>query len=767
MNDHDPNASKAATINGHVEQDKSADRPLNITIAGAGIGGLAAAIGLRKQGHSVTVLEQAREIRGVGYGIHLAPNGVGLLRRLGVDIEGGKLVPMNAIRFYKQTGVMFEMEDRRLTAGKWQNQWFLGSRIWLHEELLRLATADEADGSPPVQIRKFCQLVDVDSDSACATLADGSEIRADVIIGADGVHSRARDAIVHTKPYPSRYNCFRMMLNREDVFADSSTHKPSNDTMDMIYSPKTKSVCYPILDNTKYNTVVTHLADLTLGFTGDAKGKMMELCADYDESFRKLLDKADPENFRIWPLYDMQTLPTFAKGRLALIGDAAHPFTPHLAQGGVMALEDAASLSVMLSRGISSEQIPERLHLYNKARHGRGTFVQKLSLRVGGDRVADDGDTFSTANAKGEKKEKQTLNVQKYLDEALSYDEHHASSQILREWQWKQQPYHWSQPTNFGPAPWRRSSIPGEILKTVSNVDGVNDPNITTRITFKTSGTLLKTLFPNQNYSFRKLDTVALCSIEVRSVDGAHLLPGLLYNTFTIYVHDVQYNPSDDCRPDTETPTTQPRHGTFCLATFVNVPEALIYFREELGLPALFSDIKITCSLTTVDVSISWRAHEWALFKLTDLVGEVATRPAASSELSTLSGKHPGGNGLIVSKYIPSSTTTQQSQSLGTLKESGKAHADVDIDIYYPSKQESANQTSAEGEVTMVNGQSFVADLSAVKVHIVEGCKSTLPTLHHVTERLAEIPIFEVVDARVHRRKDSWEIFDWDNGVKL
>lgn len=432
-----------------------------------------------------------------------------------------------------------------------------------------------------------------------------------------------------------------------------------------------------------------------------------------------------------------------------------------------MALEDAASLSVMLSRGVSSEQIPERLHLYNKARHGRGTFVQKLSLRVGGDRVADDDNTFPADNAKGEKKEKQTLNVQKYLDEALSHDEHHASSQILREWQWKQKPYHWSQPTNFGPAPWRRSSIPVGTLKPVSNVDGVYDTNVTARITFKTSGTLLKTLFPNQNYSFRKLDTVALCSIEARSVEDAHWLPGLSYKSFTIYVHDVQYNSSDGCRPETEVSTRQSRYGTFCLATFVNVPEAIMYFREELGLPALFSDMKITCSPTTVDVSVSWRAHEWALIKLTDLVEEIATTSAASSALPILLGEHPGGNGLIVSKYIPSSTTTQQSQPLGTPEGPGKSHADVDIDIYYPSKQTLVNETSVEGEVTTVNGQNVVTDLSAVKVHIAEGCKRTLPTLHHVTERLAEIPIFEVVDARVHTHKDSLEIFDWDNGVRL
>jgi 2-polyprenyl-6-methoxyphenol hydroxylase-like FAD-dependent oxidoreductase len=93
----------------------------------------------------------------------------------------------------------------------------------------------------------------------------------------------------------------------------------------------------------------------------------------------KLVVKADPHTLKLWPLLDMNTLPTWVEDRLAVLGDAAHPFLPYRASGGAMAIEDAVSLAVMLPAGIERHEVPERLRVYEKARHQRATTIQEMT----------------------------------------------------------------------------------------------------------------------------------------------------------------------------------------------------------------------------------------------------------------------------------------------------------------------------------------------------------------------------------------------------
>ena len=115
-----------------------------------------------------------------------------------------------------------------------------------------------------------------------------------------------------------------------------------------------------------------------------------------------LFRKLKPGEAKIYPLYDMATLPTYVKGRLALIGDAAHPFTPHLAQGGAQAFEDGVAMGAMLEKGTSAAEIPERLKLYEKARYERSKKMQALSRVVGGDRLAAEDEMENKLSGKPE-----------------------------------------------------------------------------------------------------------------------------------------------------------------------------------------------------------------------------------------------------------------------------------------------------------------------------------------------------------------------------
>lgn len=686
---------------------------LRILIVGGGIGGLCAAIALRRQGHDVHVFEQAKEIRGIGYGIHLAPNGVGLLRFLGYNPEVGDAVPMNNIRFFKHTGEQVAHEDRKATAGRWQNEWFLASRVKLLGGLLELATTTEGEGKP-VKISTSSKVRSVDTEKASFELEDGSIHSGDLIIGADGVYSKTRDAITKTSPYRSSHNCFRIFYSRDDLEQDPSVHFPTDETMDLIYSPQTKTVMYTTLGNTKYNCVVTHKTELTAGVIEDPKKKLLEICASHDAKFVNLFKKADPEKLKVWPLYDMDTLPTFVKGRLAIMGDAAHPFTPHLAQGAVMAIEDAISLSVMLCRGISAAQTPERLQLFDKARRDRSTFIQKLSLVVGGDRVQDGGN-----------KGGQGLSVQKHLDMALSHDEHHASTQILREWEWQQtENAIWLQPTVFGP--YLRTE---DALHSRSHAFG-NPFTLTASIKFKTSATLLRNFFPTQNYSFEKTDSVAVASFQVSNFRNVGWLAGGNHDSLAFYVHGVQHSTSDDEKSVI--------NGKHCPIMLDNSPDVMVVHREKYGLPKVYSEIDCAFEEGKHRTRLSWKGVEWASL-------ELQTQPTEPAVENRQSFDAVENTGLLVHKYIPAS-------GLATKNSKGKAHLDAQYDLHYLETDEHSCEST----------RTFRAETADIEIKKLDFAR--LPTLHHIVARLAELPIFDVIEAKVER----WNgIKDWSTGHRL
>jgi 2-polyprenyl-6-methoxyphenol hydroxylase-like FAD-dependent oxidoreductase len=263
------------------------------------------------------------------------------------------------------------------------------------------AAAIEGHGEP-VQLITSSRVETADAQTATITLSDGSQRTADVLIGADGVHSNTRSALsLHTKvlpPFKGKHNAFRFTMPRKVGLEDPETEKlvNINGTMDLWYSEDRKIVLYSTSYNEILNFVCIHPAELSESSddyqTAASVEKLLDVYADFHPNVVKLLSKVDPAELKVYRLYDMPMLSTYVSHRLALIGDAAHPFTPHLAQGGAMAIEDGVSLGIMLDKDVTPQEVPERLQLYNQARHHRSSTIQEYSRLVGGDGIDSKSD---------------------------------------------------------------------------------------------------------------------------------------------------------------------------------------------------------------------------------------------------------------------------------------------------------------------------------------------------------------------------------------
>lgn len=568
---------------------------------------------------------------------------------------------------------------------------------------------------------------------ATIILADGSTQSADVVIGADGVHSKTRAGLLQCPPqtFKTHSSAFRFILQRKHVLSDPETKGlvEVDGSMDMWYGADRKIVLYPTFNNTLLNFVCVHpgqLSETTDSYDRSAsKAALLEVYKDFHPRIRALLNKVDPADLKVYPFFDLERLPTFASERMALIGDAAHPFTPHLAQGGAMALEDAVSLAIMLEKSVTSAEVPLRLQLYNQARYERTSTIQEYSRQVGGDGVGSNADADTVATFKGKSstlvrwpalriRELNFCLGHEYRDYGLSHDEVHSSTNLLRNHKWKTRGggVRWRQPMVFGPLPGPRQDASGNPY-----TESLRDSTKTIMtILFTTSGTLLRNLLPNDRYYFESKDTVAKASFSFESLQNMAWLGGGGYELLALYIHGVCHKGSDG----------RVRKGNYCPIMFENLADPILTGREELGIPKVFSDMEMSRDATSFRSNMSWRGAHWGTL---DLAGLQATEEDPT--------KVDGGEGLLVHKYIPS-------------PEIGKPDADYDI-------------------LHVMDPRPFVkavlaTDPKSVRMEILDRGQKLLPTLHPIISRLAELPIFEIVGASV---KEVQGVADLSNIIRL
>lgn len=344
-----------------------------IAVVGGGIGGLAAAGFLRRAGLTATVYEQASALTEVGAGLVAAPNVVRLLRRLGVmerflrravALEWGW-----ELRRWADGSVL---SVERL-AGVCERLYGEGTYVVHRADLLDTVRA----AVPGEWIRLGARCTSVEDrgrDGVLLRFADGSAVEADVVIGADGVHSVVRGAV--TEPAPPEYSgicAFRTLVPA--VSAPEFALRPAHTIW---LGPGRHFVHYPVAGGRAVNVVAFAPAgdhiDESWSATADV-GEFQAEFADWDPRVRELIAAGGVPGR--WALLDRAPLRRWSRGGITLLGDAAHPMFPFFAQGAAQAVEDAAVLARCLADGGDDPQ--QALKRYESARLDRTTRLQQVS----------------------------------------------------------------------------------------------------------------------------------------------------------------------------------------------------------------------------------------------------------------------------------------------------------------------------------------------------------------------------------------------------
>ena len=343
-----------------------------VAIVGGGIGGVAAAAFLQLAGLSAVVYEQATELREVGAGLVLAPNAARLLRRLGVmDKLLGCAVPLDVGWEFRRwaDGQVLSWED---LAGSCEQLY--GERTYTVHRADLLSAIAAVLPAGTVQLGRRCAGVLVHDDSAELGFTDGTSAEAEVVIGADGVHSTVRGAV--TDSSPPRYS--GMCAFRAIVPADRAPEFSRRRAQTLWLGPDHHLVHYPISGGAAVNLVaIAPAGDVTVE-SWSATATMEEFLAEFtgwDQRLQDLIRQAGTPGR--WALLDRDPLWRWSRGSVTLLGDAAHPMFPFFAQGAAQAIEDA----VVLARCLAEDtKAPARaLRRYESLRIGRTTRLQEFS----------------------------------------------------------------------------------------------------------------------------------------------------------------------------------------------------------------------------------------------------------------------------------------------------------------------------------------------------------------------------------------------------
>jgi salicylate hydroxylase len=354
-------------------------RDWEITIIGAGIAGLAAALALQRANLRVRVYEQAPALCEVGAGLSISPNGALGLRALGVmdTFREVAFAPDHqVVRHYKTARALAQVPRGARLEKTYGERYWVVHRADLHQVL-----ADAVRRNDESSIRTGCRLIDLDQtgSSVTARFDDGSAVETPVLIGADGVRSRVRSMLFGAEEV--RFTGF--VAWRGLVPIDRVPPEAMEPPSQIFIGPGHMINRYPVRHGTLLNFVA--FAERSgweeEGWSIPARvAELREEFAAWHPWVTSIIDAVPEKDLFKWALCARSALMRWVRGRCAVIGDAAHPLLPYLGQGAVLAIEDAVLLGRAFAAG---EDTPEALARYEAARVGRARFVvERSALQV-------------------------------------------------------------------------------------------------------------------------------------------------------------------------------------------------------------------------------------------------------------------------------------------------------------------------------------------------------------------------------------------------
>ncbi len=342
-------------------------------VVGAGIGGLTAALCLLQRGIDVQVLEKASILGEVGAGIQLPPNAMKVFNALGVsDALSARAFTPNAVE--ARNG-----EDGRkiFTIPIDSKRWGAPYRTIHRADYIDVLKDELIRQSPNAltlnaEVESFTQ-----SDrQVSVTLSDGTTRSGDILIGADGIKSNVRATLFGAEaPRFTGNVAWRAVVPTASLTAGIRT------TSCAWFGRGKHAVTYPLRRGELVNFVGVVEQDEPLSEGWRERGELRQAQADFQgwhPYITDILANIAPENLFRWGLYDRETLPNWTKGRVALLGDAAHPMLPFMAQGAAMAVEDAWVLAEELSR---MNEVAAALTAYQTRRKPRADMVVAASRK--------------------------------------------------------------------------------------------------------------------------------------------------------------------------------------------------------------------------------------------------------------------------------------------------------------------------------------------------------------------------------------------------
>ena len=343
-----------------------------VVIVGAGIGGLSCALALLQRGITPLVLDQSHALKEVGAGLQISPNGMSVLSQLGLEpaLLARGCVPEGIRSVNWKTG----NDSTRLP---FSSLALHSPYLHIHRADLQQALLDAVYMRAPDSIRlgQHVEAIVTEGNTVTLLIKGGGEVRGDWVIGADGIHSRCRDHVVQDNLAPQFTGnvAWRGLLPTASVAAALRPPRWANIWM----GPGGHVVMYYLRGGELLNFVAVREQQDWLGESWNAPATLRDLLyefADWDPVLFDMLSLSDPKSCYRWALFDRAPISQWHRDQVLLLGDAAHPMLPFLAQGACMAIEDAWVLAQLLADG--GGNIGAR---YQQARRERCARVQQLA----------------------------------------------------------------------------------------------------------------------------------------------------------------------------------------------------------------------------------------------------------------------------------------------------------------------------------------------------------------------------------------------------